>query len=98
MLRFDRKTWAKCNQGTSQDGPNDFVTTKTNEFLTMQKQLGCLDYNSLNSDRKKKLTDRVDLLMKDIAISTRKRYKRISAGDGNEIFDVSQRRNMHIKN
>ena len=65
------------------------MAAKTNEFLTMQKQLGCLDYNSLNSERKKKLTDRVDLLMKDIAISTRKKYKRMSAGDGNEIFDIS---------
>ena len=70
---------------------------KTSEFLAVQTKLGALDYNSLASDRSHIVDGKVDLLMKDIAITGRKRYSQMPGKDGQELFDVNQRRHMQIK-
>ena len=70
---------------------------KTSEFLAVQTKLGALDYNSLASERSHIVDGKVDLLMKDIAITGRKRYSQMPGKDGQELFDVNQRRNMQIK-
>lgn len=78
----------------------DFVALKTQEFLHFQQKLQGLDHNSGNSDRKRNIEEKTDLLMKDIALSGRKQYKQGSMGaeTNKELFDVNQKRQITIKN
>ena len=80
MLKIDEKSWAKCRP--KDFGALDFVALKTHEFLTMQNKLRSLDYNSLNSDRGHTLDNKVDMMMKDIALSARKKYTKMANKDG----------------
>lgn len=50
----------------------------------------------MNSDRKATVETKADILMKDIALSSRKKYSRLVGGDGQELFDINQRKNMQI--
>ena len=59
--------------------------------------LGSLDYNSLASDRTHVVEGKMDIMMKDIAITGRKRYSMMPDTDGEELFDINQRKNMQIK-
>ena len=63
----------------------------------MQNQLGSLDYNSMASERTHVVDGKVDLMMKDIAITGRKRYSLMPGQDGQELFDLNERKNMKIK-
>lgn len=36
------------------------------------------------------------MMMKDIALSNRKKYKTNANSDGKELFDINQRKSMHI--
>ena len=76
MLKFDANTWRRCHK--KEFGSLDFIGLKTKEFLAMQKKLGSLDYNSLNSDRKNIVDHKIDFMMKDIAISASKKYGRMA--------------------
>ena len=68
MLKIDERAWAKCRP--SNFGELDFVALKTHEFLIMQKKLGNLDYNSNLSDVAHTVSSKVDMMMKDIALSS----------------------------
>ena len=70
MLKFDARTWAQCKP--KDFGALDFVALKTQEFMVVQKKLGKMDHNSLNSDRKVQVENKTDLIMKDIALSAKK--------------------------
>ena len=104
MMRLDEKTWAKCRtknidyQTKFKDmffeeynaaSIHDFVIAKTKEFLDMQHQLNSLDHNSLNSDRASSMATRIDHMMKELALSSRKRYSRLAGDDGNQLFDIN---------
>ena len=67
MLKIDERSWAKCRP--KDYGALDFVALKTHEFLVMQQKLSSLDYNSMHSDRNSSVENKVDLMMKDIALS-----------------------------
>ena len=71
LLKFDSRTWADCQERKNKNG---FVQRKTQEFMNIMHQMGRLDHNSLASDRKSNIETKVDSMMKDIAISARKRY------------------------
>ena len=43
------------------------------------------------------MNNKVDIMMKDIAITGRKRYSMMPGTDGQELFDVGQRKSMQIK-
>ena len=51
----------------------------------------------LNSDRPKVSEVRYDIMMKDIALSARRKYKLMADDNGQDLFDVSERRKMIIK-
>lgn len=78
-LKFDAKAWALSQ--TRDFGALDFVALKTYEFLHCQQKLKDLDHNSLASDRKRVVDEKADLIMKDIALSARKKYKTGSVGE-----------------
>ena len=94
MLKIDEKSWLKCRPRDF--GALDFVALKTHEFLLMQHKLSQLDHNSLHSERQSTLDYKVDMMMKDIALSNRKKYKTNANSDGKELFDINQRKSMHI--
>ena len=95
MLKKNQRAWAEV---TRKDfGAVDFIANKTQEFLEVQRKLGNLDHNSLNSDRANVVENKVDIMMKDIAITGRKKYSMMAGSDGSELFDVCQRKSMQIK-
>ena len=94
MLRLDERAWG---QSRPEDfGKLDFVALKTFEFLAIQKKLRKLDYNSLRSDRRSTIEARADLMLKDIALCARRKYSRFASAGGQHLFDINQRKNMHI--
>lgn len=46
------------------------------------------------SDRSHVVNGKVDMMMKDIAISGRKKYSIMPGQDGQELFDINQRKGM----
>ena len=72
MLRIDEKAWLKCRP--KDFGALDFVALKTHEFLVMQHKLSQLDHNSLLSDRTAVVDHKVDMMMKDLALTQRKKF------------------------
>ena len=103
MMRLDEKTWAKCRtknidfqtkfkdiffENYNAASVHDFVLLKTKEFLEMQTMLNSMDHNSLNSERASSITTRVDHMMKEIALSSRKKYSRLADEDGKQLFDI----------
>jgi len=57
--------------------------------MEVQKKLGKMDHNSLNSDRKVQVENKTDLIMKDIALSAKKHYNRLGSADGTGLFDIN---------
>ena len=94
MLRLDERSWGQCRP--EDFGKLDFVALKTFEFLAIQKKLRKLDYNSLSSDRRSTIEARADAMMKDIALCARRKYSRFANAGGQHLFDINQRKNMHI--
>ena len=89
MLKYDEKAWARSR--AKDYGSLDFVATKAYEFLLCQQRLQDLDHNSLNSDRKRHIQEKTDEIMKDIALSPRKKYGQANGtGDHSEsLYDVN---------
>lgn len=51
--------------------------------------LASLDYNSLASDRSHVVCGKIDIMMKDIAISGTKKYSMMPDTNGQELFDLN---------
>ena len=76
MLKIDEKSWAKCRP--KDYGSLDFVELKTHDFLHMQQELISLNYSSIISERPQTIDNKVDIMMMDIALSSRKKYNKNS--------------------
>ena len=91
MLKFDEQAW------NDHQGRFPFVARKTQEFLETMNQMASLDHNTRASDRPQKVENRLDMMMKDIAIQARTQYvsKTLSANN-TSMFDKNQRKMLRF--